>query len=322
MARILLRLLENPNGITFHELSDSYGIDDRTRRTYISDLKEIPEFIDEYGRSRVEVDGRECTRRVYLRPLNIAKDDEGGHIIALYIAVSMLRFLKGTDLEGKIQKLFSDLYKGNNKNLFYNLDKNIYSVNEWPKDYSDKSEILRDCIHSMIHRKVLRIYYKAINKRTSSQHELKIYTLLQYRSGLYLIGRTEKGDRITLFALERVTKTKKTSVTFNYPPDYSPQDYVDGAFGIIKGDGKLYNVVVNFSGKLGDIITSRKWHKTSSTKLLKDGTIQLSMTLSSLDQVVPWVLSFGNKAKVIKPKELKHAILGELKGLANSYNLK
>ena len=76
MARILLRLLENPNGITFNELSDSYGIDDRTRRTYIADLKEIPEFLDEYGKSRVEVDGREDTRRVYFRPLNILKDDE------------------------------------------------------------------------------------------------------------------------------------------------------------------------------------------------------------------------------------------------------
>ena len=99
MARILLRLLENPNGITFYELSDSYEIDDRTRRTYIADLKEIPEFLDEYGKSRVEVDGREDTRRVYLRPLNIAKDDEGGHVIALYFAISILMFLKGTELE-------------------------------------------------------------------------------------------------------------------------------------------------------------------------------------------------------------------------------
>jgi predicted DNA-binding transcriptional regulator YafY len=322
MARILLRLLENPNGITFNELSDSYGIDDRTRRTYIADLKEIPEFLDEYGKSRVEVDGREDTRRVYLRPLNISKDDEGGHVIALYFAISMLRFLKGTDLEDKMQNLFGNLYKGKNKNLFYNLDKNIYSINEWPKDYSKKANVLKDCLHSMVHRKILRVNYKAVNKRTFAQHELKIYTLLQYRNGLYLIGRTEKGDRITLFALERVTKTEKTGTTFNYPSNYSPQDYVDGAFGLIRSDGKKYNVVVNFSSKLNDVITSRKWHKTSSTKTLKDGTIQLSMTVSALEQVLPWVLSFGNCAKVLKPKELKDSIQVELEGLAASYNLK
>lgn len=322
MARILLRLIENPNGITFNELSDSYGIDDRTRRTYIADLKEIPEFLDEYGKSRVEVDGREDTRRVYLKPLNISKGEEGGHVIALYFAISMLRFLQGTELEGKMQKLFANLYKGKNKNLFYNLDKNIYSINEWPKDYSNKSDILKDCMHSMIHRKVLRINYKAANKRTFAQHELKIFTLLQYRSGLYLIGRTEKGDRITIFALERITKTEKTGVTFNYPSNYSPQDYVDGAFGLIRSDGKRYNVVVNFSSQLEDVITSRKWHKTSSVKTLKDGTIQLNMTVSALQQVIPWILSFGNHAKVIKPKELKDAIQAELKGLVASYNLK
>jgi|GEM_PF-3806882 len=322
MARIIMRLLENPNGITFHELSNSYGIDDRTRRKYISDLKEIPELIDDQGKSRIEIDGWEKTRRVYLRPFDIEKKDEAGHIVSLYFSISMLRFLKGTELETKMQKLFDNLFKGKNKSLFHNLDKSIYSINEWPKDYSNKADVLRDCIHSLIHRKVLRINYKAMSKREFKSHELKIYTLLQYRNGLYLIGRTEKGTSIMVFALERITKTEKTRETFIYPKNYSPQDYVDGAFGLIRSEGVRFNVVVNFNKELEEVITSRKWHKTSHTKKLKDGTIQLSMTVSALEQVVSWVLSFGKQAKVIRPKELKNAIQDELKGMIDSYSPK
>jgi len=323
MARILHRLLHDPNGITYRELYATYNIEsERAVRDYVRELKDIPELFGEDCQTRVEVTGREDARRVFLKPINEEKSgDIAGHIVSIYFAISMLRFLKGTDLEEKMKKLYFSLYKGRDKNLFFNLDKKIYSINEWPKDYRPKAKILKDCLHALIHRKRLNINYKSLNKHSVAEHELQIYTLLQYRNGLYLIGKTEKGDRIMVFALERITKTRGFGKTFNYPSRYSPEDYVDGAFGLIRHAGESHQIVVNFDKVAEEIITSRKWHKTATTRKLKDGTIQLSMTVSALDQVIPWVLSFGQRAKVIKPKELKDRVKEEIKIMSKTYNL-
>lgn len=324
MARILHRLLHDANGISYRELCDDFNIEsERSLRDYVAELKNIPELFGDDLRTRVEVAGREEERRVFLKPINEEESgDTAGYIVSIYFAISMLRFLKGTDLEEKMEKLYFSLYKGKDKNLFLNLDKKIYSINEWPKDYRPKAKILKDCLHSLIHRKRLIINYKAINKHSTTEHELQIYTLLQYRNGLYLIGKTEKGDRITVFALERITKTEKTRRTFNYPTRYSPENYIDGAFGLISHAGENHQVVINFSKAVEASIVSRKWHKTATTKKLKDGRIQLSMSVSALDQVVPWVLSFGQHAKVIKPKELKARVAAEINCMLQVYKLK
>ncbi|KMP10571.1 hypothetical protein UZ36_07240 [Candidatus Nitromaritima sp. SCGC AAA799-C22] len=201
MARILHRLLHDPNGISYRELYDTYNIEsERALRDYVAELKAIPELFGDDCQTRVEVIGREEERKVFLKPINEEKaGDVTGHIVSIYFAISMLRFLKGTDLEEQMEKLYFSLYKGKDKNLFLNLDKKIYSINEWPKDYRPKARILRDCLHSLIYRKRLKINYKALGKQSVTEHELQIYTLLQYRHGLYLIGKTEKGDRITVF---------------------------------------------------------------------------------------------------------------------------
>jgi len=56
-------------------------------------------------------------------------------------------------------------------------------------------------------------------------------------------------------------------------------------------------------------------------KELKNGTLQLSMTVGSLVQVVPWVLSYGALAKVIKPKELKIQIKEIIYYLSKQYGI-
>jgi len=322
MAQVIYRLLTDPRGLSCKQLQAELGVNDRAFRDFLSELKEIPELFDDNGKTLVEVSGQGDDRRVYLRPVSFEDDNTGGHLISLQFALSMLRFLQGTELEEHLNRLLDTVHKGPGRNTFINLDRKLYSINEWPKDYSKKPKVLRDCIHSLTYGKTLKIHYKAPHKDRPTSHELNIYTLLQYRNGLYLIGKTEKGDTILLFALERITKTEKTGKKFQYPGNYSPANYIDGAFGLIRSTDEKYDVVINFEKGLEEVITARKWHKTAKTKKLRDGTIQLSMTVTALEQVVPWVLSFGSLAKVLKPKELKKTIKEEIRALAKGYNLK
>lgn len=324
MAKIVIHLLTKPDGILFSELSGKYGLDDKNRRNYITSLKDLTELFDDNGATRVTVDGRGDERRLYLRHFDPEKlkDDSTGNILSIYFALAMLRFLKGTKLEDHIRKTFEALYRNRDgKELLLNLEKKVYSINEWPKDYADKKDILKDCLHSLIHRKKLIVHYRKAESEEEAMHKLDIYTLVQYRNGLYLIAKSNIRKDLRVLALERIIRCERTGEGFHVPRDYTPERYIDGAFGLIHSD-ESYDIAVDFSADVRHLVMARKWHKTARFEDRKSGEIRLRMTVSSLTQVVPWVLSFGKHAKVIEPPELKKSVYEEISAMAKHYRPK
>lgn len=323
LARILYYLLHHPNGISFTALSEIYEINsERTRTDIILALQDIPELSDDNNKTRVDVTGQGEGRRVYLKPFD-ADQTTGSveNVISLSFALSMLQFLKGTELEKPMENIYNSLHKGENRNLFLNWDKKVFSIIERPKDYSKKSQVIRDCLHSLIQQKCLMINYKASKKTSPDKHTLQIFSLVQFRNGLHLVGKTEKGSKILTFNVERITKSERTGKVFHYPPDYSPKDYFKDAFGLMRSKGERYNVVIRFDKQVADLVTVRKWHKSSTTEQLKDGSVELKMTVSALEQVVPLVLEFGKMAKAIKPKKLVDMVKKEVQIMSKTYNL-
>ncbi|MCF7786832.1 MAG: WYL domain-containing protein [Prosthecobacter sp.] len=58
----------------------------------------------------------------------------------------------------------------------------------------------------------------------------------------------------------------------------------------------------------------RLWHSTQAIRKLKnDGSvIEFQAHLSGLEEITRWVLSWGSKAKVLGPPELKQRVREEL----------
>ena len=79
------------------------------------------------------------------------------------------------------------------------------------------------------------------------------------------------------------------------------------SFGIHSGSGK-HKVTVRFSSKVADYIREKKWHASQKLRELKNGGVELQMTLSSLVEVERWILSWGGDASVIEPPELSRNV--------------
>jgi predicted DNA-binding transcriptional regulator YafY len=54
-------------------------------------------------------------------------------------------------------------------------------------------------------------------------------------------------------------------------------------------------------------------------KELENGEIELSMELSSLVEIVPWILSWGIYARAVSPKELVREVADVVKELGVAY---
>jgi predicted DNA-binding transcriptional regulator YafY len=88
--------------------------------------------------------------------------------------------------------------------------------------------------------------------------------------------------------------------------------------------GDPFEVEVEFHGKPAEYISERTWSEDQEIVDISDGEVKivrLTFTSSSKLEVVPWVLSFGESARVIRPPWLVDEIRSILKKALGWYDL-
>jgi len=68
-----------------------------------------------------------------------------------------------------------------------------------------------------------------------------------------------------------------------------------------------------FSVAAGQLVRERIWHPSQKIQELADGGVELTLQLSSLHEIEPWVLSWGEHVRVLGPAELKKRVVARLK---------
>ena len=96
-----------------------------------------------------------------------------------------------------------------------------------------------------------------------------------------------------------IKKVEITDRLFQFPKDYDFEKTFNQNFGIIKKES--FEVVVEFSGFAARYVAERMWSPDQKVIKKKGGNVKLIFTASSRPELMAWVLSFGNEAKLIKP---------------------
>jgi predicted DNA-binding transcriptional regulator YafY len=70
----------------------------------------------------------------------------------------------------------------------------------------------------------------------------------------------------------------------------------------------LEQIVLRFSGRAAQLVRERNWHASQQIQELADGNLELSLTLNSLEEIIPWILSWGKDCEVARPTQLRKRI--------------
>jgi predicted DNA-binding transcriptional regulator YafY len=146
---------------------------------------------------------------------------------------------------------------------------------------------------------------------------LEPYTLLVYKKGLYLAGRSEgHAGEVRTFALDGFREVEwLRGDRFDYPADYRPEQLTEGAFGLIRGEPT--RVRIHFDAKVARYV-QRQWHRTQQFRPA-DGGIEMTLEVRGTTEVISWVLGFGPTARVISPRELEEEVARQAVSCAASY---
>jgi predicted DNA-binding transcriptional regulator YafY len=70
----------------------------------------------------------------------------------------------------------------------------------------------------------------------------------------------------------------------------------------------LEQIVLRLSGRAAQLVRERNWHSSQQIQELADGNLELALTLNSLEEIVPWILSWGKDCEVAKPVKLQKKV--------------
>jgi len=192
-------------------------------------------------------------------------------------------------------------------------------------DYTPHQETLRILIEAMNAMKICKITYQAIMQKKAKTYHIKPMKIFSYRDTIYLHARLarEPGrayrepDFDPLLAIHRIKKVEITDRGYEYPADYKFEDAFDKNFGFMKDD--CFEVEVEFTGWAASYVAERTWSPDQKIRKIDDEKLRLTFLASSEPELISWVLSFGEDARVIQPGWLVEEIQNKLLKLNNLY---
>ncbi len=218
-----------------------------------------------------------------------------GELVALYVGQKALAQYRGTSFEAPLSTAFRKITDG-----------------------------LRDTISVTWSDLDSAISFRSTGRSVTDVHlfeQLSHAVFKQVEVGFwYLFALDLDRGQLRTFALPRMRDVRVSKTRFRRPIDFSISRFLDQSFGVFAKPTKTRHTVrILFDAFAAARVGERQWHPSQKIKQLREGGIELSLTLGNVEEIERWILSWGNHARVLAPPELKQRIAETVSELADAY---
>ncbi|MFC4427122.1 helix-turn-helix transcriptional regulator [Deinococcus navajonensis] len=147
--------------------------------------------------------------------------------------------------------------------------------------------------------------------------ELCVYFVEISRTNLapFVIGLDRATGRVGTFKLARMSNLHLLAERYDVDPHFDPQAYLSDAWGVIGGEESV-TVTVRFDPDAAYRVLEGGFPQ--STLISGDGYVDLEFRAGVDDsglprELMPFLLSWGARAEVLSPPEVRHAWIAELR---------
>lgn len=321
----LQELLEKePRGLTLDELATTLKITPRSVRRY---LRELDATTD------VESVGTKTGRANLWR----IKPSERGRSVSLrraqaYAILSVRRaldVLRGSALYDEvdnalrqIEKVAQTPFRGQARRDIAGdrqLEARFFWLPPTCKSYAARGEDLDELFRAVADLRVVQFRPRPRAEGAKAERAaFHPYAMVIHKGALVVIG-ARPGTRPEVLAFDDMLDVRASEdAHFELPVPFDVGDYIHGEFGVARPVRARF--VVEFDALTAEDVRSRKLHPAQRVATSPDGRVRLSLPLVDVASVVSWVLSFGERARVIEPPELVRQVADEIGRAASRYS--
>lgn len=173
---------------------------------------------------------------------------------------------------------------------------------------------------ALIKRKQLSGSYRSPYEDKEVKIQLHPIRLCLVKAAWYLVARPVGGDDARTYRVVRFKSLRMTDHNAEVPESFDLRSYFGNAWAVYRGE-QSYDVEVLFTKEAAAQATETIWHHTQKMRKQKDGTVTLTFQVDGLNELVRWVLGWGNRIVVIRPVELKKMVAEQLRSALEPYQM-
>ena len=313
----ILKQIETTRWTTILDLSGHHVVSTKTIRRDLAALMEagFPLYDERYD-GKVYWRLNEDYKGLPLASLSLSE------IAALYFSKKFVINLAAPpfsqDIESAFKKIEGALPQKNIEFLD-NLDSMISVRADAPKDLDQHKQTIRLLMEAMGEEVRVKMQYYSVHSQQKKTYTIHPYRLMYFRGGLYLFAYVEEYDQMRTFAIERIEKIEKLRESFEKPPDFSVESYLESAFGVVREEP--FDVEIVFNADIAEYVRSRVWHPSQQVREIGGGRITMKMHVGGEFELGSWILSFGSSAIVVSPERLRRRVEAELARALDTYRV-
>lgn len=313
---LLLRcLLARRYGMSIQDMMDELGCGDKTVRRYIATLQEAGVPLEEMTQER----GRKIwkLRSEYNIPLGLNYEQA----FALYLGRKFLEPLAGTPFWTASREAFKLIRASLDKHAVGYLDQMadaFHATARGAGDYSSKDDIVDELLRGIEETKAVHIAYQSQAMTEPATRDVYPYGIAYHNGSLYLVAFSPEHRQIRHYKVDRISEAEVSEFRFESPDNFRMDKHFESIFGVFHGDGEV-RVTVRFDPSVATYVTEKNWHASQDLERQSDGSILLTVHLSTTEEIKHWILGFGAKAVVIEPDSLVAEIRAEIDAMRDAY---
>jgi predicted DNA-binding transcriptional regulator YafY len=236
-------------------------------------------------------------------------------LVSIFVAQKALEAYKGTAFEQPLRTAFQKLQAathslGTKISISWEDLGAAISFRHF-EAYLPDAKIFTDLAKAIQNEELIEFKYKKLDAAAYERRTVEPWHLACVAGQWYLLGydQTRAARRIFVLARTRDVCSAKRPFSAPKPGDADIQKLFQNSFQIWQTEGaKLQQIVLCFSGRAAQLVRERQWHSSQRVQELADGTLELRMTLNALEEIVPWILSWGKECRVLSPAKLRQKV--------------
>jgi proteasome accessory factor B len=231
-----------------------------------------------------------------------------GELVALFVAEKALSQYRGTPFEKPLHAAFSKLTSSLGDQITFSWSDLEGAVSfRHVGSTTGNLEVFEAVSKAVLRHEELEIDYHKLNAPRPETRRVHPYHLACVENQWYLFAFDLTRKEIRRFVLNRMQSVRAMGRTFTLPDGFSPKSLFGENFGIFSGD-QPQEIRIRFRSSAAQLVRERSWHPSQKVTELEKGDLELSFRASSFPEIIRWVLSWGDLARVIEPVMLRDKV--------------
>lgn len=183
------------------------------------------------------------------------------------------------------------------------------SIQANPQERTDLlDKIFTQLLEAVLKKQVVNIRYCLSREQKNIVTDLSPYHLRYNDRTWCVMGKSSLHRGVCIFKLNQIKKLKILDRCFIEDSKFDVCEYLGRAWSMVP-EGKLYNVKIRFLPEIAHSVAEVQWHSTQTVTFEEDGSAIVEFRVDGLNEIVWWILSYGDQAQVIAPRILRHKVI-------------